>query len=477
MNNIFQSKTTSEDGFSFSYDVLSSSIEDSNKQYLKELNKEIEDTEQELLSIEEDIRKFTNQADKLDYMVAVASGLVAGAIDSLFVGEFSLLRANQEGTDIVNNFVIKIAKSHSDYNGDDLDSAVKFLEERYKSVSDSVTNDFGGGTQHHLRDFSHHASFIGLFFSLLTQFTGFVYGTDTNGVFICVPLPSEQKALLGKDIASKIFLGVVNWFFHLVSDMAGSSGSIGRRTSGTGIPGPILSLLKLISTLPFFKNEDNTNSLSIFISKLFNGTLLGDGNTPLRFDLRTEIGVFKQLGEQAVPVIVNESIVRVFYFIRRLCSEFNDKNINSLSDLNNISWANTLPVKNRTIVRMLTIASGVLVAVDLADASIRSGVKHKFNVYDPLFYKDLIVRVNFVGIGRFTIALGSDIYMGIQLSDQREKRAELLHKKIVLMQAHNVYSFGENIKSYDNPLDYFKEINRTQKGLSRLHDRFNIKRG
>ena len=56
--------------------------------------------------------------------------------------------------------------------------------------------------------------------------------------------------------------------------MAGSSGTAGT-TGGTGIPGPILSLAKELSVLPFFRDLNvGDNTLSVFLSKLFNGTLL-----------------------------------------------------------------------------------------------------------------------------------------------------------------------------------------------------------
>lgn len=46
----------------------------------------------------------------MDYIVAVVSGILAGAIDSIWVGDFSLDRANEYGDNKVNNFVIKIAQ-------------------------------------------------------------------------------------------------------------------------------------------------------------------------------------------------------------------------------------------------------------------------------------------------------------------------------------------------------------------------------
>lgn len=54
---------------------------------------------------------------------------------------------------------------------DDVKSAVKALEKRFPIPSDGNTPDFGGGLQHHLRDFAHHPTIVGLAFSLLTQFT------------------------------------------------------------------------------------------------------------------------------------------------------------------------------------------------------------------------------------------------------------------------------------------------------------------
>ena len=100
--------------------------------------------------------------------------------------------------------------------------------------SDGNTPDFGGGLRHHLCDFGHHPTIIGLIFSLLTQFTGMSYGTDTNGIFKVVPVTDKSKEFIGRDIPDKLFKGAVVWFFHLVSDMAGSSSTAGF-TGGTGI--------------------------------------------------------------------------------------------------------------------------------------------------------------------------------------------------------------------------------------------------
>lgn len=120
--------------------------------------------------------------------------------------------------------------------------AIKFLEDKYPIAADKTTNAFGGGLQHHLRDFSHHPMPIGLLFSLLIQFTKKVYGTDVAGVFHIVELKEDSLILIGKNFPKKIIFGVINCFFHMVSDMAGSSGSILLGKAVTGLPGSLVSL-------------------------------------------------------------------------------------------------------------------------------------------------------------------------------------------------------------------------------------------
>lgn len=395
--------------------------------------------EEKLAALNKEIDNLTNHADKLDYVIAVASGITCGLIDSFFVGAFSFDAGSQWGKDKVDSFVVKIAQMKG-YKGDDLAGAVKYLEGNFPMAADKATNDFGGGLNHHLRDFSHHGSISGLFFSMLTQFTGKAYGTDRKGMFKIVDV--SNSGLIGESFPAKIFLGTVQWFFHMVSDIAGSSGSIMRSSVGTGVPGPILSLAKELSVLPIFKHGEG--SVSETISKLFNGTFLGDHDangkiipgTTRPFDLRAELGVLQQLGKQAIPVIINECIVRGFYFVRRLHGEIKAKNVRSFDDfLHKIEWNNVLPWKNRTIVRMLTIATGTFTAVDMIDAAIRSAAKTGAT---PAFWASFVMHVNFVGVGRFVLAAGTDIKMGIKKSGLEQDR-RILYNVMLQRSAAKIY--------------------------------------
>lgn len=359
-------------------------------------------------SLEDEIKwkPRVDEADKLDYIVAVSSGVLAGLIDVFYAGEFSLDRASEWGKDKIEKVVMKVARVEG-YTGDDLNDAIKALEKNHPLATDGNTNDFGGGLQHHLRDFSHHFSIGGLFFSIFTQFTGLVVGADKAGMLHVVPVPESHRACIGRNFQEKIAFGAIGWFFHMVSDMAGSSGSL---MGGTGIPGPLVSFMKELSALPFFKDAgDGDMGFRLWVTKLFNGTLLAnhDENGKIikdsvrKFDLRTEIGILGEVGRQAIPVLINQCVVRGFYFCRRLAREIRDLGISGLGDLGRIAPEDILPWGTPAMRRMVTVSSGVFTGVDIADAAVRA-IKSK----NPVTF---FLRVNYVGVATFVIACVVDV--------------------------------------------------------------------
>ena len=369
-----------------------------------------------------------NKADKIDYLLAVASGSIAAAVDIFYTGEFSLVEGRQWGNDTINKFVKRMAKWNG-YKGDDLSGAIKFMEKMFPLAADKNTPTFGGGRQHHLRDFTHHFSLNGLMCSIFTQFTKKVIGTGIDGKLIIEDVKDDK--LIGRNNTEKILFGTVYWFFHMVSDMAGSNATAGN---GTGIPGPIVSLIKELSSLPVFRDKKIGDiEFHTWVSKLFNGTLLGKRDKagkllePMKFDLRTEIGVLHEIGKQVVPVLINEAIVRSFYFIRRLSDELKREEIKSFNDFKKINVEKILPFNNRTIKRMVTVSSGTLVALDAADAAVRAGLK---NGIHPKFFVDFAVRINVVGVGRFIVACKADSeYIAEDIREAKKNRDEQLAKE------------------------------------------------
>ena len=418
----------------------------------------LEEIESKIEELDVSIDNLTNHADKLDYAVSIASGIICGVIDILFVGKFDLDEGIDWSSEKINDFVVKVAKSQG-YPKDDLKGAIQFLE-KFGSPCDKAMNVFGGGKQHHLRDFAHHASPIGLFFSLLTQFTQRAYGTDKTGSFITTKEVNPE--FIGKDVPHKFLFGMIYWVFHMASDMAGSSGSAG---GGTGVPGPIMSMVKLLSTIPIFKDKDGVNNLSVMVSKLFNGTLLAeredgkiirgeDGKAWIRrMDLRGELGVLYEVGKQSIPIIANEMFVRGFYFVNRLIGELKEK-----ESIHDIEWKKTIPFNNRTIARMMTVSLGTFHAVDVLDAAIEGAIHCKGQWAE--FGRQALLRLNFVGIGRFTIALGNEAVMGWKKYRRTKERMMLKNEALCLMQ----------VKLYQSDVLLWEAVSDAERSVETLYD-------
>lgn len=408
-----------------------------------------------------EIERLTNDADWINYTIAVSSGVFTGLLDIFVVGELDLKACNEWGSEKVNKFVKKVAGETGE-DPDSLKRAIKKLEEKSKVgfASDPNLNDFGGGKQHHFRDFAHHPTITGWMFSMLTQFTENCYGTDTAGKFIVVPV--KDKTRIGSDLHQKFVFGTVLWFFHLVSDMAGTHDTAG---SGTGIPGPLLSLAKELSTIPpFNKAKIGDMELSVFLSKLFNGTLYAkrDANGKLikesiiPIDLRTELGIIKA---QAMPVVINELIVRTFYAIRRIVEEIKVHPVSKFSDLKELNWERIIPFRNRTVIRMLTISSGTFMAIDIADAAIRASKDASAGAAagpagaSVAFASSFLLRVNFVGIGRFTVAVCSDVSMGVEKQHIEARRVIIYNEMLAITSAKLYYKqaemLEENVKMFE----------------------------
>ncbi len=382
------------------------------------LTKEELDLQKVIYDLDAQIDMLSVHADNVDYLVATASGVLCAMLDIFWVGEFDLGRGRELASEQVDDFVTKVANL-TGYKGDDIGGAVEHLEKLAPLASDGNTPDFGGGLQHHLRDFAHHPTIVGLFFSLLTQFTKMSYGTTKEGAFRVVPVPEKSLKYIGDNFVEQVVYGSLGWFFHLVSDMAGS-GSTAGKGGGTGIPGPILSLAKELSSLPLFHIKDGNSDLSVFLSKLFNGTAFAHRDekgkiipeSVIKFDLRGEMGLAAEVGRQAVPVIANECILRVFYFIRRFISELRRVWPKTMKDIKRIDWQNVKPVSNPTLARMLTISSGVFSTLDIGEA---------------ILTQKYWVSVNYIGVGRFAVALGEDISWGLKLRNVKAIKEMYAH--------------------------------------------------
>jgi len=302
--------------------------------------------------IQEEFTYKTPDCDRYDYLIAGTSGLLCGLIDIVFVG------APGKSTlgDGVDGFANVATEKFAKCMGWDADkalekgsnttaSAIGFLERKFKINYDQATSASVGGAvnnlslkNHHLKSIGHSPDIIGLFFSVLNQFTN----TSTfisNGKIITVD--TEDFSLQGSNFVSKVFCGVANWFGHIMSDWAGSSGTVGQGGRGTGVPIPFYNLFL---SLNFGEFGTHKQSFATIATKVFEQG----------YDTRHGIAM-------AIPVLINELIIRLCWVVK--ARFYHGK-----------EWEQCIPSeRNPELKRMICVGHGALCLVDGADATIRGG--------------------------------------------------------------------------------------------------------
>lgn len=231
---------------------------------------------------------------------------------------------------------------------------------------------------------------------LLKSVSSQMSGGNTKGLF-----PS------GSTIPEKLIYGTINWFTSLVP-------------TDTKLNGPMNALLDGIrDSKSSVKLMSKTNVSEGIHKEISSGGLnLTQGLTITNF------------AKQTLPVLLNECLVRAFYFIHRFFQEVNDNHITSLRDLVLIDWKSTIPFKNRTVVRMLTISTAVFSALDIAASTIGSAMVAEGSIYK--FLNNFVLHINFIGAARVVLALGADLYMGARLARERQARSEMIDEMIKL---------------------------------------------
>lgn len=353
----------------------------------------------------ESIHSLKPNCDKLDYILAASSGVLCGIIDIFLVGKPGESPLGVITDQWFANRTTDFAKlcGWEDKGENSLSSAIRFLEKKFKipydqrGVGDAASFVFDlNPTNHHFKSLAHNPSLLGLFFSILDQFTNsshFISG----GELISLADADGKFELRGNNVTSKLFCAFVNWFGHLISDMSGSSGSKGR---GMGIPSPLwtwtndIIALKRYLNIPVSQFDNSINELAMNIYK--------EG-----YDARFQ-------SAQAIPVFINEMLVRLVYAIRRLIKYYDetDKETRSFS----LMWKKCEPFSNPTVKRMLTVAHGTFCILDIGDATIRGFVTGAGTLNPTEFF----LRLNIVGVGRFTISLSGEVKreIGIQKAER-----------------------------------------------------------
>lgn len=378
---------------------------------------ELSDLEEQIGETLESIKALTPDCDKLDYALAACSGVLCSIIDIFLVGNPSESPLGNITDKWIENRTKDFAKLCG-WNGEDsnISSAIKYLEKKFKIPYDQRGAGDAAGIvfdlnpkNHHFKSLGHNPTILGLFFSILDQFTNtshFVSGDELIGIIEA----DNNFELRGNNVPSKLFCAFVNWIGHLISDVSGSSGSKGR---GMGIPSPFWAwtndviAVKRQLKISISNFDKYINELALKIYK--------EG-----YDIRFQTA-------QAIPVFINEMLVRLLYSIRRAINYFlRTENKERSSSL---LWKSCEPFSNATVKRMLTVAHGTFCLIDLGDAAIR-GVVDGGGVFNVT---EFFMRLNIVGVGRFGISLFGEIKRGSQFKSARDNVYFFKREKVIVI--------------------------------------------
>ena len=374
----------------------------------------------------------THVENPSDYLIAVACGAVAGLTDIFLVGA-PAQSVIGEWTDAQADGAVKMFARRAGWkprtgNEENVASAIGFLERTYKVNYDQrhsadVGDLFRMSTKnHHIKSLSHSPDVVGLFFSVLNQFTS--TATFVSGGQL-ITIQTETFELQGSNPASRLFCGVVNWMGHIMSDIAGSSGSRGGTGRGAGVAIPFFELFQFCRFGSFDIGKDKQDLATLAVRAFQDG-----------YDARFGMAM-------AVPVLLCELLIRLAWMIKQ-----------------RFYWKKPLkecvPTQSHADLRvMLLFGHGTLCLMDGTDAALRSGGNWLL----------LFTRMNLLAWSRFTLLVCKEICIRTgaraplqkQLDSYRQI-TELLQGYLAELKEIDLAAFQEETARYQPLTDEFGEI-------------------
>lgn len=228
---------------------------------------------------------------------------------------------------------------------------------------------------------SHSPDIIGLFFSLLNQFTStssFIAGGQL------ITINTETFELQGGNFIAKLFCGIANWFGHIMSDIAGSSGSKGNVGRGSGVVMPFYQLFRFCNFGKFSVGKDKQDLATIATRAFQEGK-------DFRFGIAS-----------AIPVVITNLSIRLIWALRRHFQY--GKPVKEC-----------IPTYKHADLRvMLLLGNGTLCVMDGIDAGIRSGGN----------FLAFFMRLNLVAWFRFITLVLKEVCIRVGLTDTLQMNIE-----------------------------------------------------
>lgn len=311
----------------------------------------------------EDSFKKDIECDKFDYAIAASSGILCGIIDILFVKTPHNGSFGHKTDALFEEVVIKLANKVKKEEAKakkiefkkvaNIKSAIGILEKYFpvpydQKATQEINKQLNDGFEetvnhlsannHHVKSLSHYPDIFGLIASICNQWTYTSTFLDSENAKIQIVNSSKNSfELMGHDLSSKIYCGFINWFFHLASDMAGSSGAKGI---GQGIPLPFTEFFQFCNFGKFTNEKGQWQTLATVMTKVYE-----DG-----YDMRHGVAT-------SIPVKINDLITKSIFVLKE--HFYNKKEFKDILISDDF---------NSKLQRITTISVATMCSVDLIEA-------------------------------------------------------------------------------------------------------------
>ena len=405
--------------------LLKMDVQENGYDFTSSIDEALSHAELEITVLNETIESVNGlkpECDKIDYVLAASSGAICGVMDIFLVGKPGESPLGNITDEWFKNRTIDFANLVKDKDRgkfDSFKSAVRFLEKKFDIPYDQ-TGLHGAAREifeltpdnHHFKSLSHNPTLLGLFFSILDQFSNTSHFI-TGGQLVFLDNAKDDFKLQGGNVPAKLFCAFINWFGHIITDISGTSKSKGR---GMGIPSPLWAWSNDIIAIREKLTEKHIIGQSEF----------GDSFNELALTLFEKGYDSRFQTTQTIPVIVNEMIVRFFYALRRMVKYFSvtEKETQSLETL----WKACEPFSNATVKRMLTVAHGTFCLIDVGEATVR-GFATGAGTFNPV---EFFLRLNIIGVGRFTVSLYGEAKRGIAINVAAKNANVAAREKMII---------------------------------------------
>ena len=408
----------------------------------------------ELITCSDENRRLVQSADKCDkydYLIAVACGAVGGLMDIFLVGAPGESVLGKWTDAQMDQVVMKFAKvcGWKPKSNNNVASAIGFLERNYKVNYDQryatdVNNLFNMSTKnHHMMSLAHSPDIIGLFFSILNQFTS-TASFVANGQLVTIN--TETFELQGGNYISNIFCGIANWLGHVMSDVAGSSGSRGNVGRGTGIVIPFFELFGLCKFGRFDVGKDKQDLATIATRAFQEG-----------YDFRFGLAM-------AVPVVVTDLSIRLIWALRRHFQYGK-------------ALADCIPTQKHENLRiMLLFGNGTLCVLDGMDAFIKSGGN----------MLTFFMRLNMIAWFRLVTLILKEVCIRIGIAEPLQKYLDAYKKINEALTCYlrelekiDIEAFKRETEEYNRLISSFETVNTSKElndMLIKTFDRMDYKK-